>query len=234
MTAYLVDNEVRLVDVLGSDVAVISGSAVASSQSGVLFAGLDANGRTAFSRIDGGSIQVRQETPVTVEVGFTVENVTGSCYFMLVDLSNESGSYGHDSSLTGLRLSMIEADAQRTHVFEKWSIRPGIVLSTSITGSTIGWLAPGSLRFVDSFTFCDRARLDKSSLDLTVRSGSLARLTTNYRDNLVDLTSITSLIDVAGRSIGVGPGDLVLGVRKTEDHGGSLSFSYHVQYEERE
>lgn len=236
MTAYLVDGEVRLVDDLGASVPVVSGSSVSSSQGAVIFAGVDDQNRVSFPRINDGSLRVSTNEPTLSEVSFFTENVTSSCYFLLVDLNNVSGSYRHNSStLSSIRVSSLKGQAERTHILDKWRIKLGVVVSTTTSSSQIVWLSPGSQAFLDANSLTTTAlEIDRNVLDLTVQSGSLQRIANNYVESLNDLSSQTSLLDVGGRSVSVEPGDLVLRVQRLTNHGGSLSLHYHLWYQTKD
>jgi hypothetical protein len=236
MTAYLVDNEVRLVDAFGGDALVVSGSSVSASQGAIILAGVDSQGKVSFSKIVDGTLQVSFAEPTLSEVGLYAENVTGSSYFMALDLNNVSGSYRHDASmLSGIRLTSIQGSIEKTVSQDRWKTQLGVVLETSPTSSVVSWISPGSQALNDTFRFYNSIDYSqKNIVDLTVRSGSLAKLANNYNESLIDLTSFTLLNDVAGRIVSVEPGDLVLRVKRLSDHGGSLSFHYHLWYQTKD
>jgi hypothetical protein len=236
MTAYPVENEVRLIDDLGADIAVISGSTVSSTQGAIIFAGIDGQNKVAFPKIDSGSLNVIVNEPSLSELNFYAENITGSCYFMAVDLSNVSGSYRHDAALlSGIKITSLKGYSERTHILDKWRIKLGVILSATTSSVNVSWLGPGTQAFLDANSLVTNAiDISKNIVDLTVQSGSLQKIANNYIESLFDLTSQTSMVDVEGQIVNVEPGDLVLRVQRLANQGGSLTLHYHMWYQTKD
>ncbi len=167
---------------------------------------------------------------VAVEFAKIAVAVAGPTYFMLVDLSNSSGAYRHEST-GSIHLVGFSAAINKSQSGGVWIVRLGTILAIDAVNVTIGFLDIGQLVNDSTNTFVAQqtTNLFPVSLSLKVVNGDYEKLAVNSKVTSTELTTASLIEDVSGGTVNPAVGDLLIRLERTSG-GGDSDINYTAQY----